>query len=90
MQLPPADGMTQQNINTLLSFVAALSIAVNGWFLRGVAKRLDELGRETVEHGNRLTWLEARQGRNWGRRAYDELDEAERERRHPSITPEGE
>lgn len=76
MQLAPD---AQQNVNTMLSFVAALSIAVNGWFLRGVAKRLDEYGREQVNQGNRLTWLEARAGRYFGRRAYDETTEPEKQ-----------
>lgn len=88
VQLPPD---AQQNVNTLLIGIGSISLAVNGWFLRGVAKKLDDMGKEQIKMGNRLTWLEARAGRWLGRRAYDvDTNNEDPAREKPHITEDGE
>lgn len=48
------------DFNGVVASIVAISIAANGFFLRGVARRIDQIDARQREHGDRITWLESR------------------------------
>lgn len=49
----------QVAVNSVLLAVVSLSIAVNGFFLRGVARRIEQIDLRQRRMHDRITWLEA-------------------------------
>ncbi len=69
----------QADLNSIVGSVVAVSLAANGFFLRGVARRIDIIDERQRKHGDRLTWLEAHAGTHYPRRRQHDSDTYEPE-----------
>lgn len=59
------------DVGSILMVIATVSVAVNGFFLRSVARRIETIDARQQAHADRLTWLEAHSPRTPRRRKHD-------------------
>jgi len=64
-------------VNSLLLAICSTSVAINAFFLRGVASDLKDIKLIQERHGNRITRLEARSSHP--HRRVDDFDNKEEE-----------